>query len=347
MKSLGEDWYARYIANTYAHPEVVGRILRRHIYPAIGRLPVREVRPSHIDRTLVRIVQAGAPTVANDVMRYLFRMFHYALKKQWVEVNPAAGFELSDAGGTERSRERWLQLHELVALAKAMRGNDSFGRQNELSVWLLLALCVRKMELLSAKWTEFDLDRGVWMLQGARTKTSEQIEIPLTAQVMVWLEEVRVFSCGSAYLFPARRRMRKRLGTQRKNRFEHVCPDTLNKAMKGLLLDDIEHFTVHDMRRTARTHMASMGVSRFVAERALNHKLGKVEGIYDRHDYFEERDQALERWSELLESIQVGRLDEKQLATTPMVRRSRAAAARSCPAGTSGEQRPPGRTVAQ
>ncbi|MBN4967615.1 hypothetical protein JY495_13360 [Stenotrophomonas maltophilia] len=47
-------------------------------------------------------------------------------------------------------------------------------------MWLLLALCVRKMELLSARWSEFDFARGVWFLRGGRTKTGAQIEVPLT-----------------------------------------------------------------------------------------------------------------------------------------------------------------------
>lgn len=325
VTSLGEAWYERYIVKSYKHPEVVERVLRRHINPVIGTVPAREVRPSHIDKVLVRIVESGAPTVANDALRYLVRMFQYAVKKHWVKINPAAGFELSDAGGSESSRDRWLMLHELIALAKAMRNNDSFGRLNELSVWLLLALCVRKMELLSAKWEAFDFARGVWSLHGARTKTGEPIEIPLTAQVMTWLQEVRIFACGSPYLFPVRRRIRRRRGLSRRNRYEHVSPDTLNVALKRLALNGIEHFTVHDMRRTARTHMAAIGVNRFVAERALNHKLRDVEGVYDRHDYFDERDAALERWCDLLESIRLGRLDESEIATVSSVRKSRAA----------------------
>lgn len=326
VKSLGQAWFERYIVKTYKHPEVVERVLRRHIYPMIGQVPVREVRPWHIDKTLTAIVEAGAPTVANDAMRHLLRMFHFASKKLWVQINPVTGFELSDAGGEEKSRERWLALHELVALAKAMRNNDSFGRINELSVWLLLALCVRKMELLSAKWEEFDLTRGIWLLRSARTKTSEPIEIPLTAQVMTWLDEVRVFACGSEYLFPIRRRVRRLQGAARKNRYEHMSPDTLNVALKRLELDHIEHFIVHDLRRTARTHMAALGIGRFVAERALNHKLGDVEGIYDRHDYFDERDVALERWCKLLESIRLGELDHCDAPSDRTVRRSRAAA---------------------
>lgn len=60
-------------------------------------------------------------------------------------------------------------------------------------------------------------------------------------------------------------------------RFGHVSPDTLNVALRTLPLGDMEHFTVHDMRRTVRTHMAALGVDRFVVERALNHKVRDVE----------------------------------------------------------------------
>jgi integrase len=62
-------------------------------------------------------------------------------------------------------------LDELQQLARAMRTTPRFGRENELIVWLLLALCVRKMELLSARWDAFDLETGVWTLAKESTKT--------------------------------------------------------------------------------------------------------------------------------------------------------------------------------
>lgn len=302
VASLAQAWYDRHIARTYKHPEVVLRVIRRHINPVIGKLAATEVRPQHIDRVLTRILDAGAPTVANDALRYLFRMFHFAVKRRWIEANPVSGFEISDAGGAEPARQRWLNRDELAALAKAMRDTPNFGRENELAVWLLLALCVRKMELLSAKWAEFDLVRGVWSLHPSRTKTNQPIDIPLVPQVLRWLEEVKVFACNSEYLFPARRRIHMKGGVARRNRFGHVSPDTLNVALRRLPLDGMAHFTVHDMRRTARTHMAALGVDRFVAERALNHKLRDVEGVYNQYDYFEERKVALERWAQLLDA---------------------------------------------
>ncbi len=125
----------------------------------------------------------------------------------------------------------------------------------------------------------------------------------LAEPVVQWLNEARVLSCGKPFVFPARRLVRRRMGESRVNRFPHVGPDTLNVALKRLEDLDIAHFTVHDMRRTARTHMARLGVDRFVAERALNHKLKSVEGIYDRHDYFAERLSALNAWAKSLKAL--------------------------------------------
>lgn len=307
VEGLAKIWFERHIEGKYKHPEVVERVIRRHIKPAIGKLPVEEVRPVHIDGILTKIVAGGAPTVANDALRYLFRMFHFAVKRKWIDANPAYGFEISDAGGTETSRERWLNREELATLAQAMRETPNFGRLNELAVWLLLALCVRKMELLSAKWSEFDLEKGLWMLQPSRTKMKSAIDIPLAPPVIDWLKELKVYACGHAHLFAARRLIHIKAGIPRKNRFEHISPDTLNVALKRLQLDDMDHFTVHDMRRTARTtHMAALGVDRFVAERALNHKVRDVEGIYNRYDYFDERKEALTRWAMLLAATSRG-----------------------------------------
>jgi len=306
VQRLGEVWFARYIQPRYKHPEVVARVLRKHINPLLGPIAPSDVQPVHIDRVLTRIVQGGAPTVANDALRYMSRMFRMAVRNQWIERNPAADFDMVDAGGDETPRDRWLTLDELRQLARAMRTTPNFGRENELVVWLLLALCVRKMELLSARWDAFDLDAGVWTLARESTKTRSSIRIPLAKPVVAWLKEARVLAFGKPFVFPARRLVRRRLGQARTNRYEHVGPDTLNVALKHLRVLNMEHFTVHDMRRTARTHLARLGVDHFVAERSLNHKLGNVEGIYDRHDYFAERHAALGSWAALLSQVERG-----------------------------------------
>lgn len=92
--------------------------------------------------------------------------------------------------------------------------------------------------------------------------------------------------------------------------------DTLNRAIAKLFgietgrkiqppnhMGDIEYFTVHDLRRTCRSLLASLSVPSHVAERCLNHKLKGVESIYDRYDYFEERKEAHLKVAELLKAV--------------------------------------------
>jgi integrase len=165
-----------------------------------------------------------------------------------------------------------------------MRETPNLGRNNELAFKILLATCVR-----------------IWHLAGA--KTGMAIDIPLAAPVIAWFHELQIFAAGSEYVLPARLIVKRRGRHLIQSRFPYISPDTLNVALKRVN-HGLEHFTVHDMRRTARTHLAALGVSREVAERALNHKLRGVEGIYNRHDYFEERRYALILWAKLLVALE-------------------------------------------
>lgn len=145
-----------------------------------------------------------------------------------IETNPAFGSHNSDAGGAEWSRVRWPKKEELVRLARVMPSTPNFGRPNELVVWRLLALRVGKRELLSARWSDFDLEAGVWHSRSTGTRTRVAIDIPLAPPVIEWLKELQAFACGAAHLFAARRRIHRRKGIARKNRFGHISPDTLN-----------------------------------------------------------------------------------------------------------------------
>ena len=103
----------------------------------------------------------------------------------------------------------------------------------------------------------------------------------------------------SDWVLPARKMQSRMLPT--------ICESTIGVAMQlGKVKHGLPHFTTHDFRRTARTHLAALGVDPHVAERCLNHKLKGVEGIYNRHDYFAERKAALEGWGQLLEQLEQG-----------------------------------------
>jgi integrase len=86
---------------------------------------------------------------------------------------------------------------------------------------------------------------------------------------------------------------------------EPISYSTLNAALKRLGRV-ARRFSVHDLRRTARTHLAALGVDVIVCERALNHSLGGLIAIYDKHDYLPERRRALELWAAFLEACEQG-----------------------------------------
>lgn len=298
---LADEYFARTILGHWKHPNIVRNRIERDIKPNIGKLAVKEVKPKHIDDMLQTIVKRGAPTMANDVLRWVRRMFDYAVKRHMVEYNPVVAFSLADAGGKEEARDRWLTRDELVRLFEAMRNAKGFTVENFLTVKLLLLLAVRKQELTAAKVAEFDLKSAVWHLPEERTKTGKGIDIPLPRPAIECLEKLFELGCCSDYLLPARKRQERML--------PHIHENTLNVAMSKVkpLLGDMENFTIHDFRRTARTHLSALGVNPHIAERCLNHKIEGVEGIYDRHDYLSERREALTKWAAVLESCEAGK----------------------------------------
>jgi|TARA_B100000929_G_C15479739_1_gene410771 integrase len=303
VQDLFDDWYQE-LEKRLKHPNIPKRVFERDIAPAIGSLTLDGVTPMDIRAIVRKVTGSGRPTIANDALMYLKQLFNHGIKLGLLTYNPASAFNVNDAGGVEKSRDRALSLNELRFVFAVFRENRaSFTRDNYLACALLVVLGVRKTELTEAKWSEFDLNNAKWNLPGERSKSGVGIAIPLPPQAIVWLEELQVRACGSAYVFPSRR----------SSKHPHMGKDTLNRAIAKLFgkesgkkqqpdnrMGDLGEFTVHDLRRTCRSLLSEAGVPGHVAERCLNHKLKGVEGIYDRYDYYEERKQALNKVAKLV-----------------------------------------------
>ncbi|MCX8966891.1 tyrosine-type recombinase/integrase [Erwinia psidii] len=300
VSALAAEYFERQILPRWKHPDILRRRIDKDINPSIGHMKVEDVKPRHIDDMLKSIVDRGAPTIATDVLRWTRRIFDYGIKRHALEINPCSAFEVSDAGGKEIARDRWLSRDELIRLFQAMRTAKGFSRQNELTFKLLLILCVRKMELCAARWEEFDFDAAIWHLPEERSKNGDAIDIPLPPPSVNWLRELHSFSCNSAWVLPARKMQHRMI--------PHIQESTLPVALAKVRAEmpDVPNFTIHDFRRTARTHLAALGVDPVVAERCLNHRIKGVEGIYNRHQYFDERKAALAQWASLLVALERG-----------------------------------------
>ena len=290
VSDLAIEYYEKQIVGRWKHPDILRRRIEKDINPHIGNIKVEDVKPGDIDIMLQSIVQRGAPTIANDVLRWIKRIFNYGIKRHYLSVNPAAAFDNNDAGGQEKSRDRFLSEEEITLLFRAMKIAKGFSRQNEITFKLLLILCCRKMELCAARWEDFDLDAGIWHLKN--TKNGDNLDIPLTSLAIKWLQELKDLSLNSDWVLPARKIQNRMI--------PHIAESTLPVALAKLKphMGNIENFTIHDFRRTARSYLASLGVDPVVAERCLNHRIKGVEGIYNRHHYFDERKIAMQKLSD-------------------------------------------------
>lgn len=297
---LADDWYdrniwQRHLKGNYKHPRPVRRQIDQRLLPFIGHLKVEDVRPHHID-TILTSAAKDAPTVANRLSGMLKAIFDHAIKRHIVDTNPAQPFGIEDAGGKRSARKRWLTRTELSRLFRAMDETENLGKQNELALKLLILLGGRKMELMTARWEHIDLEEGVWLMQ-AGNKAKRSIAIPLPKLAVEWLYELKRYAGHSGWVLPARKMQHK--GTP------HISSDTLNRALERIKanLPEMEHFTIHDLRRTTRTHLAELGIKRDVAEMCLNHAIKGVEGVYNQYTYFAERKDALDSWSEVIKRL--------------------------------------------
>jgi integrase len=299
VDDLAEDWL-KDCDKRLKHSRIPRRSYKKDIAPIIGGLALDQVNPRDIRFIINKISDSGRPTTSNDALMYCKQLFRHGIKLDLIVTNPAEAFRVGDAGGVEKSRIRVLTVEEIESVFFSFRQNsDQFVRENFLAAALLVVLGVRKGELIASQWTEFELDADipVWNIPKERSKTGVSISVPLPDAAVKWFEELKVRAFGSKFVFPNRRASK---------RFGHVSPDTLNAAIGKLFREDkllVDHFTIHDFRRTCRSLMASEGVPGHVAERCLNHKLKGVEGIYDRYDYFDERYQALSKIAARLEPI--------------------------------------------
>jgi len=160
---------------------------------------------------------------------------------------------------------------------------------------------VRSAGLYQAKWADVDLDGAQWHTR--KSKTGAAMDIPLAPVVVDGFRERRTLAGGSAYVLPAHSRSR----AVRHGGDTHLNKDSLREAIAHWLRTAkpaVRRFTPHDLRSTVKSRLRALGVPRDISVMCLNHKLSGVEGIYDRHTYFEERREALARWAEVLPAVQ-------------------------------------------
>lgn len=299
-----------YMAKAFAQlaPNTVKQ-RRRHveklILPRLGGLPAREVDTADIVALIEHVGHQRGQNVAELVLTAISEIFKHGIARHVVIANPCAPISISAIVGKAEPRRLRLMLteEELRALLPEL---PKIGEQNALAVKILLATCVRLGELARARWVDVDMYRAQWVIPPEHSKTRVPFVVPLVPDVIAWFERLQVLACGSPYVLPARqtRRLRNSGGDIH---FEQRALNAMLHKLCDRLQGRCRRFTPHDLRSTARSHLAALGVSVVVAERCLNHALGGLIAVYDQHDYLTERRAALVAWTNFLQACERGR----------------------------------------
>jgi integrase len=147
----------------------------------------------------------------------------------------------------------------------------------------------RSRKVAAMKWD--DIDDGVWSVpkEPREKDTGGALALPQMALAII---EAQPRLASSPYVFPAR---------GRSGPFVGFGPG--KAALDAKLPEGLRNWTIHDLRRTARSLMARAGVLSEHAERVMGHAIGGIEAIYDRHSYRDEKADALARLAALIDSI--------------------------------------------
>jgi integrase len=165
-------------------------------------------------------------------------------------------------------------------------------------VQMLMLSGQRRREVSDMTWRELDLPHRVWTLPAERSKNGKAHLVPLSDAVIELLEMIPR-APGDTYVFS--------FGNGKPlNDFDRI------KRQLDAVLPDLPHWTLHDLRRTMRTELGRLGIRPDIAERCICHLIGStVSRTYDRHEYFQEKAAAMNRWAQELNAIVHGRLDAK------------------------------------
>jgi integrase len=235
----------------------------------------------------------GGPIAANRTLAAVRSLFNFAVRRGIIDATPVS---LVQGPGEENRRDRTLTADEIrVVWAAAERLGYPFGSFFQIA----LITGQRRSEVAGMRWAHLDFDEALWTLPAEATKVGWTQVVPLPSLAVDMLRKLpgKAYAAGpTRFVFTTDGDAPVSGFSKAKLRLDRI----IGEARSG---EALAPWTIHDLRRTAATEMARLGVSRFVIGRVLNHADRGVTGIYDRHAYLQEKRHALETWARYLGNL--------------------------------------------
>jgi integrase len=271
--------------------------INRLVKPRIGEIGIYEIRRSHVVGMLDEIADEHGPRMADLALAYARKAFNwYASRDDSFQVPIVKG--MGRTKPKERARKRVLaddEIRDLWTALEQVRGVPAFVPRY---VRLLFLTATRRNEAAMLRTNE--LDGSIWTIPAERYKNKLPHVIPLTTEVRAQIGKIEK---GTGFIFSTDG------GDTAINGFSKV-KNAIDAAIAEVRLaagrEPMEDWTFHDLRRTARSLMSRAGVPADHAERCLGHVISGVRGVYDRHEFLEEKRLAFEALATIVGSILKG-----------------------------------------
>jgi integrase len=296
LKALFIERYAKRQNRSWKQTEW---IFDKLVLPAWKGRTVHEITKRDVI-DLVEGIEQDRPILANRVLAAVRKWFNWLAARDVVNASPCAGIV---PPAKEKARDRRLSEGEIKALWSACAkgeqdGSGGVGEPFGSFVRLLTLTGQRRSEVAGMRWSEIDEGQCLWTLPGERTKNGRPHVVPLSNQAMAIIRAMaKKPIVGSDHVFTT-------TGDSGLKGFSRA-KERLDQRMKPAA-----PWTFHDLRRTAATGMADIGILPHIIEAVLNHVSGHragVAGVYNRAAYTAEKADALQRWADHVEGLVTGK----------------------------------------
>lgn len=242
---------------------------------------VSEITKADVVKVVDAVMAEGKPQSAVNLLRYIKMLFNWAADRDLVPANP---FERIRPPARTRERDRILSDAEIAAVWHAsFELMVPYGQMYR----TFLLTGQRRSEVSTMRWNEITGD--TWVIPREKVKKDRAHAVPLTQTARDTLTSLPSYG-ADAFVFTTTG------GESSSSNFAKVKQEIDR-------LSGTSGWTIHDIRRTVRSKFAELRVAREVARKVMNHEDGKVDRIYNRHEYMVEKREALERWETMLLSL--------------------------------------------
>ncbi|APK85294.1 TPA: integrase domain-containing protein [Escherichia coli] len=287
FSTVAANWFklkSKSVTPDYAKD--IWRSLEKDVFPAIGEIPVQQIKARTLVEALEPIKARGALETVRRLVQRINEIMIYAVNTGLIDANPASGVGMAFEKPKKQNMPT-LRPEELPKLMRSLVMSNLSVTTRCLIEWQLLTL-VRPSEASGTRWAEIDLEAKLWTIPAERMKAKREHIVPLSLQALEILDVMKPISAHREHVFPSRNDPKQPMNSQ-----------TANAALKRIGYGG--KLVAHGLRSIASTAMNEAGLNSDVIEAALAHiEKNEVRRAYNRSTYLEKRKGLMNWWGNFI-----------------------------------------------